>query len=406
MMKPVRALSFLAVAAALAGAARPALAEGAAVASAAAPAPEPSPSPSPIPSPAPAAAVPAPLAALASDWKVGGDFRVRYEGTTRQKPGAGPSLVEPRHREVVRMRAGVTRQFGSVVTVGARLTTGAAEDPNSTDVTIGDFADELEVSLDRMYVEIKSGGLAADAGKFVNPFATTELVWDGDVHPQGVAASYVAGTGSVRPKVVGMLYLVDEQATSADSYMAGAQAQVSFRRSPAFGLTLAGGYYDYTIKSLRNADSGDTRSNRLATGGLAYASDFDLLNAVASVDHRGFGKRFPVRLVADYVRNLGADGHDDGFGVDLFVGRAVDRNDLRMRYGYAQTETDAVLGAFSHDNTTLATNYRQHTGSFDWQVRKELQLNATWYVFRKLEAAPGEANPWLNRLRVNALVSF
>ena len=65
-----------------------------------------------------------------------------------------------------------------------------------------------------------------------------------------------------------------------------------------------------------------------------------------------------------------------------------------------------MLAAFSHDNTSLATNYRQHTGTFDWQIRKDLQLNATWYLYRKLETAPTESNPWLNRLRLNALVDL
>jgi hypothetical protein len=420
-MKSVRIAALLMVIGVLGGLGRPAAAQSAVETQAsAAPAAEPSPAPSPSPaatpapvaSPSPAPAVAA-LAAAGSEtrepneWKPSGDFRVRFERTSNQQPTGVPDVLEPRRREVVRLRAGVTRAFGSHVTFGARLRTGSADDPNSTDITLGDFGDSLEASLDRAYLELRYRGFFLTGGKFANPFLTSELVWDADVTPQGVAGSYAPKvSGPVSPKVVGMFYIVDEQSAGPDSLMGGAQAQLAIRASSALKVELGAGYYAYSIKSLRSADAGDTRSNRLAPGGLAYVSDFDLLDAVVAFEHTGFGKRYPVRLFGDFVHNLGADDQNQGFGVDLFVGRASERGDLRYRYGYAQAETDAVLAAFSHDNTTLATNYQQHTGTVDWQVRRNLQLNATYYLFRKLEVAAGDANPWISRLRLNALVSF
>ena len=47
-----------------------------------------------------------------SDWKFGGDLRLRYEGTTQQQPTDLPGVMDARHREVMRFRAGVTRNFG------------------------------------------------------------------------------------------------------------------------------------------------------------------------------------------------------------------------------------------------------------------------------------------------------
>ena len=100
----------------------------------------------------------------------------------------------------------------------------------------------------------------------------------------------------MKPRVVGVLYLVDEQAAGPDSYMAGGQAQLAMQGVGRPGASpWPGGYYDYTIKSLRSADAGDTRSNRLARAASAYVSDFDLLDGTFSVDHKGFGKRYPVR---------------------------------------------------------------------------------------------------------------
>ncbi len=96
----------------------------------------------------------------------------------------------------------------------------------------------------------------------------------------------------------------------------------------------------------------------------------------------GLGERWPVRVIGDYVHNFGAvAGGDTDFGIDLLVGRASQPRDWRFIYGYAQTDTDAVLAAFSHDNTNLATNYLQHTLAIDYVLRPNIMLNATYYRY-------------------------
>jgi hypothetical protein len=132
-----------------------------------------------------------------------------------------------------------------------------------------------------------------------------------------------------------------------------------------------------------------------------------LLDAIAIIEYRGLGERYPIRFVGDYVKNLGAEVNEDqGFMLDLFIGRASKKNDLRFQYGYAQTETDAVLAAFSNDNTTIATNYIQHTLAIDYVVLGNTTLNLTWYLHKdKLHVGSG-SNDFLSRLRLNAVVKF
>jgi hypothetical protein len=160
--------------------------------------------------------------------------------------------------------------------------------------------------------------------------------------------------------------------------------------------------------SLSNADAGDTRSNNITSDGAAYISDFDLFDAIATVEYRGFSERYPIRFVGDYVKNLGAAGSDDsGFMLDLFVGRASEKHDLRFRYGYSETETDAVLAAFSNDNTTIATNYKQHTVTIDYVAVENTTLNLTWYLHRKNQLlSPDDSNDYVSRLRLNVVVKF
>jgi hypothetical protein len=352
---------------------------------------------------------------LPEDFNFSGDFRLRYENTNHlQTITSLPDLnINVRQREVVRFRAGVTKKINGLLNFGARLATGSSNDPNTADVTLGSFVNDLEVSLDRLYLELTYQDLLLTGGKFANPFLRTDLVWDGDVNPQGVAGSYTfsgSGEGGITPRLIGVYSIIDEQTIDRDSYMLGGQVQFGIKPGRDLSLTLAGAYYDYTINSLINADAGDTRSNHLTSDGKAYISDFDLLSAIAVVEYRGFGERYPIRFVGDFVKNNGAEvDEDQGFMLDLYVGRASNKNDLRFRYGYSEAETDAVLAAFSNDSTTIATNYKQHTVTIDYVAVENTTLNLTWYVYRKKKLGTGlgtDSDEFISRLRLNVVVNF
>ena len=343
-----------------------------------------------------------------SAFKFSGDFRLRYENTSNQILGPPlPDNEDARNRQVIRLRAAATKQVNDMIKVGARLTTGSSDDPNSTDVTLGSFVNDLQVSLDRLYAEFRNKGLFLTGGKFPNPFRRTDLVWDGDVNPQGLAARYTfQNTGQITPTFTGSYLIVDEQTLAKDSYMWGGQAAFSINTESDVKVSLAVGYFDYTLAGLSAAGPGDTRTNILTPGRSAYVSDFDLLDIIAQIDLPGFNERYPIRIVGDYVKNLGAKvNQDKGFAFDVFFGKTSKKKDVRFRYGYAQLETDAVLTAFSHDNTTIASNYKQHTVTIDYVALDNTILNLTWYLHKRKELPFGDTDDdFVSRLRLNALV--
>ena len=331
-----------------------------------------------------------------------GDFRVRYENTSQGNGALSSS------KEVVRLRAGITYAAREDVLVRARLAAGSGNDPNSTDVTLSQFVNDLEMSLDIASVEVNRRHWGALGGKFTNPFfAPTELVWDGDVNPQGAAGRLVVGNpAAVTGMLTALYFIVDQQSGSTGSDMGGAQLTLRATPDSAWRVAASAAYYDYRLRSLVNADPGDIRTNRLAPGGARYLSDFDLLNAAVTVEHLGLGERWPLRLVGDFVHNRGAADRNTGWQADLYVGRAQRPRDWRWRYGYAVVETDAVLAAFSHDNTTIGTNTETHTVALDAVPLGGLLLNATWYVYRPHAVAPAAQREFQNRLRLNATVTF
>ncbi|MBS0474337.1 MAG: putative porin [Proteobacteria bacterium] len=350
------------------------------------------------------AATPALAAAPPSATKrlnVNGDVRVRYESNF------GRDAVRNRDRGVVRGRLRASYAVNSWLTAGGELSTGDLNDPNSTDVTLTRFADDLSVGLSQAYLRAQFGNLTLTGGKMPQPFVRTELTWDGDVNPQGLSASYkVALPAGASVRANALYFLVDEASNAKDSRMIGGQLQFETAASNAIKLELAAGYYDYDLGTVAGADIGDFRTNRFA--GNQYLSDFNLLDVVGAVQFNGLGERWPVRVVGNYVHNYGATtDQDTGYGVDLYLGRGSKLGDWRFGYGYAQTGVDAVLAAFSHDNTDLATNYIQHTLLVDYVVSPGVTLNATWYRYKQksLLFTPGFAD-WANRVRLNMLATF
>lgn len=369
--------------------------------------------PAPVASAAPAPPVPAPTTPPGTETAtatlglpgldVSGDVRVRQEWNA-----GGP---RGRSRSVLRARLQASYALSDHLSIGTRIVTGDPDDPNTADLTLSNFVDDLTVSLDQAYIRYQRDGWMVQAGKFANPFARTDMVWDGDVAPQGAALAYTLKPGAAQVDARALYFVIDEAPTARDSDMLGGQIALATPLGSGVRVDLAGGYYHYRLGSVAGADAGDFRGNRIAAG--RYLSDFRLLNALGSVRFDGFAERWPVTIAADYVRNLGAklpgDGGDTGFSVELAAGQSARPGDWRLGYTYSEVGVDAVFAAFSHDNLDLSTNYRLHALGIAHVPAPNLLIDLAYYHYRPLDPAfAGGLNPadWLDRLRINLMVSF
>ena len=89
---------------------------------------------------------------------VSGDLRIREEFNFSDAD------ARDRTRTVFRARLRAAYRLGDHFAVGGQLTTGDPDDPNSTDVTLGNFADDLDVSLDQAWIRYQAAGITAWAG--------------------------------------------------------------------------------------------------------------------------------------------------------------------------------------------------------------------------------------------------
>jgi hypothetical protein len=353
---------------------------------------------------APADAAASAQAAMATRSNVTGDLRLRSQGDFSDND------ARARRSGQVRGRIGATYSVSDRVTLGARLVTGDPDDPNSTDVQVSNWDDDFQVSLDLAYAQINFGDLNIYGGKLPQPFTRTDLVWDGDVNPQGVSGVYkqeLANGSTLRAS--GLFFIVDEDAVAADSTMIGGQVGYDSASLGDWKFDVSAAYYDYTLGSVVGGDSGDFRNNPRHADG-SYVSDFNLADLIIGATWSGLGARWPVRVVGDYVKNFGAETSEDvGYGVDLGVGRVTQPHDWRVTYGYSVAETDAVLGAFSHDNIGIGTNYELHALTFDYLLMPKTQLSAIWYHYKPesaVHAGSNDVGDWLDRVRLLMLVSF
>jgi len=333
-----------------------------------------------------------------------GDFRLRYEANSAD--GAVPSW----DRWVLRGRLAGRYALNDHLQVGARLATGDADNPRTTDVTLGDFASDLEVSLDQAYLAYTSGNLLLTGGQFAKPFSSTELVWDGDVNPQGFGGYFdflKHDTWSMR--FSGIYFIIDEQILESGSDMLGSQGSLMLKPASDWDLALHLAYYDYDFGPLKLGIPGGARGNTLTPDGTHYLSDYQLLDAFGQLSYAGFGERWKVWLIADYVKNLGAEiAQDTGYEFDLFAGSLKQHGHFLLHYGYARTATDAVMGLFSNDNIAYATNYQMHTFSIDYALQEHMFVGLTNYLYRRLEPDPLSPydDDWVSRTRMNFYVVF
>jgi hypothetical protein len=344
------------------------------------------------------AAVP-PRSTAVGGLDLGGDMRARQEW----------NLVKGRDRSrtAVRARLRATYAVSDKISVGTQIATGDPDDPNSTDVTLGNFADDFPVSLDQAWIRYRSGGLAAYAGKFPQIFQRTDMLWDSDISLQGVGAAYTAPIGQATLDARGIWFVIDEAAVARDSDMLGGQLAVAAPVSDRIKVGLTGSYYHYRLGSVAGADVGDFRGNLLASG--RYFSDFHLVEGIGSIGWTG-AARWPVTLTADFVRNLGAAvPGDTAFYLELAAGRAAKSGDVRIAYNFSEVEVDAVLAAFSHDNIDLSTNYRLHALGLSYVPASNLQIDLLWYHYRPLDRSYASALPpsvWLDRIRLAFMVTL
>lgn len=342
---------------------------------------------------------------MPSQLSLGGDIRFRSE--INRSNGLTPN----RDRGVVRARLEGRYSIDPTWALSGRVVTGALDDPNTTDVTLGQFGDDLEIGLDLLYAERSFPSGRFLIGKHPNLFATTDMVWDGDVSLQGLAGEWMPSLAPhLNIGLRGAFFVIEESEARQDSFMLGAQVFTSLHPTMRSNATFALSHYNFDLDAIDSADLGDFRTNRRTLSG-AYASKFQITDVFGQLSMPTRSKDWLLRVTAQAAYNSGASAWDSfAYTTGLALGDLASGGKKEISYWYSKVEQDAILTAFSHDNIPLASGYELHNANTTLRISDQIQLDGSLFLYRDRRSLPSEQRldqgNWQLRGRANLSFRF
>ena len=299
----------------------------------------------------------------------------------------------------VRLRTGFDLDLGSGWTSGMRIATGTGEVFATTNQTLGTYGAPYQIALDQGWVKwtgaFSSGQqiFSTEAGRFANPWLSTNLVWYNDLTFEGINSNYRFNLSSDNARrqdvyaTIGAYPLQSEVPSSKDKWLVGAQFGADLHSVDDSRLRVGAAYYDYIhIVGERNQPESAllnyTAPSLLQKGNTLYdisnttdrtvnlfglAADYKLVDLVAMLDWHVFSG-YAVSFTADAVKNIGYSAANvlartgtyvaprtAGYEADIGFGSLAfgARNTWRATAGYRYLQRDAVLDAFNDEDFHL-----------------------------------------------------
>ena len=313
-----------------------------------------------------------------SSVKVSGDLRYRHETIDVEGKDA-------RHRHRVRARVAITGHFNEEMKGVVEISSGS-DDPVSNNQTLGDAFSTKNLGLNLAYISYKPKaveGLEVMAGKMKNPYLNvqkSELIWDPDLNPEGMAFKYSHDLQTVNLFVNGGYFWVVERSSDDDTYLVGGQGGLTVDLMEGKGYITAGaGYYNYeNIQGYAPIYDDDSFGNTLDGDGL-YMEDYDQLDFFVEAGTKI--QNIPVAIFGDFVTNTAADSNNTGWLIGTSIGKTKAPGSWHFRYQYKEQETDGVFATFT-DSDFLGggTNGKGHEFNFSLVLLEKTTLGVTYFL--------------------------
>jgi len=292
-----------------------------------------------------------------------GDFRLRDEPFI----GGPTNQSQVRNRARFRARLNINAKLSDDISGGLSVASGDLNDPISTNQTLNQFYTRKPFALDRAFITYtphQFKPLALTGGKFAYPWYRTELTWDNDLNPEGLAQTLQWNFTNETPVIrrfalVGFeLPFTEVQRTAGanrsriQSVVYGGQVQAVWELASWLKLSTYGGFYNYHNPdpiafgtAIAGGNPQTPLNGLLPLGGAApqnsvitttrtsivtvtipgtpptvvtsptgvttvtnaqFASKFGLLDAIARFDIKTPLPRVPIVVLGDYVQNTRA----------------------------------------------------------------------------------------------------
>ena len=350
-----------------------------------------------------------------------GDLRYRYETINDDSKLDANKETYTRQRDRIRARLGAEAKCNDKLKAGIEFSTGQS-DPVSGNQTLGDGESKKDFKLNLAYFDYNFLGdnpneVHAVAGKMKNPFITfnDDLVWDGDLTPEGLALKSQLGGDLVTLLLNGGYLWAQERSDKDDLMLYAGQAGLKFDFVPEVALTVGASYYAYQDiqgsdvidwESKNNAYGNSTISGSVSgtTTNKAWASEFTPIVYFAKLDLWLGG--VPLSLFAQQLDNTDADDYSEGHMYGASLGKAKNPKTWEIGYSFAELEKDATVGMFTDsDRWGGGTDGKGHKLYGKYQIMKNLQACVTYFIDDKKISDSSKTTDY-DRLQVDLIASF
>lgn len=298
---------------------------------------------------------------------LGGDLRYRFERIDEYSKDA-------RFRNRIRARLTAKGEVQENLSYSFRLASGST-DPVSSNQSLDSGFSTKGINLDLAYLTYKAKMAKIMAGKMKNPFykpGKTELIWDGDLSPEGMAVHiplhmFFFNFG---------YFWTEERSNAPDSTFHGAQVGLN-HKGDFLGVVFGLSYYDYLRLKGESPlfDSTDSFGN--STVGGNYKNDYNLVEAFLEVSLK---TKLPLKFYVDFVKNTEGGNDDTGYLFGYSVGSKI-----KFSHSYREVEKDAVLGAFTDsDFAGGGTDSKGHEIGLSYSPTKKTKFGFSHFMNKTL----------------------
>ncbi len=304
------------------------------------------------------------LQGLEASLKKIGPFNFSGDLRLRDEPffGGPADQSQVRNRIRFRLRFNANAKLNDDISGGLTLASGDINDPISSNQTTNQFYTRKSIGIDKAFINYNPHffkALTLTGGKFAYPWYNTELTWDKDLNPEGLAQTLAFELPNPVLKHIAVvafeLPFAEVAGTSLNnksivqSAVYGGQLQTGWQLAPWMKLSAYTGYYNYhdadpialavQKASLKNPTTPLTGALPLSASGFQnsvltttqagivtvngtpvptgvktvmdsqFASKFGLFDSIARFDIQTASARWPITLVGDYVQNTKACGN-------------------------------------------------------------------------------------------------
>jgi hypothetical protein len=343
---------------------------------------------------------------------VSGDIRVRQERI--QVEDKSPEQTASRQR--YRARLAVVSQVTPTVEAGIRVASGNSNDVRSTNQDMNNYFVKKDLWLDRAYINWHPEnvpGLKMFGGRMAQPWtkvAESEVIWDGDINPEGIAAQYSRKFGDTNVFGSGGAFTVKDNVTGNgpefdnDLRMYYAQLGANLFPGEDFKLTVGASVFHY-YKDEFGVPSNPPNAGLGLTANGNDSSQFQLYEGFSQLDILGLP--LPLSLYGQYVQNPNANGPNDNEDTAYLLGFLTRFWEIGVNYSYRDVERNAVVGAFT--DSDFASGFTASKGSklqLSYNITKNFQFLSTYFYTESDASNPAKPGAQTNTFQVDLVATF